>query len=95
MGHGKLFGDKYNTGDTIGCGFDRKTNSVFFTKNGEFIGVAFAGASYLHYYPMIGSLEQCHAVFNFGESPFSFDIDYFYLTEKDSLLESASNNKLN
>ncbi|KAJ9662205.1 hypothetical protein H2198_001556 [Neophaeococcomyces mojaviensis] len=35
---GILYGPKYGAGDIIGCGVNFITNSVFFTKNGQYLG---------------------------------------------------------
>jgi hypothetical protein len=37
-GSGKPFGPTFITNDTIGCGVNFRTNEIFFTKNGVFIG---------------------------------------------------------
>ena len=37
-GIGSTYGPVYGTGDVIGCGIDWKTESVFYTKNGESLG---------------------------------------------------------
>ena len=42
-GRGQDFSDSYGAGDTVGCGLDWREGRVFFTKNGEFSGVAFQG----------------------------------------------------
>jgi len=78
MGSGKNYGDTYQNGDVIGCGFDRTTQSIFFTKNGSFVGVAFSSIPKLDYYPFCGSLETCLLRFNFGKKPFKYNIDKLY-----------------
>ena len=35
---GITYGPTYGTGDTVGCGVDFMSRSVFFTKNGEKLG---------------------------------------------------------
>jgi len=78
VGEGKEYAQPYQTGDTVGCGYDVETSSVFFTLNGICLGVAFTNIPYYSYFPMIGSLEAVILKCNFGSSPFKFDIDAFY-----------------
>jgi len=94
MGHGHTYNTPYGTGDTIGCGYDVNTNSVFFTKNGVYLGVAFSDFPSVPLYPMCGALEQCKAKFNFGSCPFKFDVDRFYLQKGHQLLEEAQATKI-
>jgi hypothetical protein len=35
---GKAYGQKFSTLDVIGCGINFRTNTAFFTKNGQMIG---------------------------------------------------------
>ena len=37
--NGVQYGPTCETGDTVGCGFDYKTRSIFFTKNGKHLGI--------------------------------------------------------
>ena len=90
MGHGQPYRDScFKDGDTIGCGYDVASRSVFFTKNGQFLGVAFSEIPHFKFYPMVGSLEKCKVCFNFGKKPFMFDFDYFYVAQGDTLREQA------
>jgi hypothetical protein len=73
-GQGKPWGPRYNTGDIIGCGINFKTGEVFFTKNGEFLGVAYQGAKGKAYYATVGFRNPlAKAKLNFGATPFKFD----------------------
>lgn len=36
---GKTFGTAFNLDDTIGCGMNFRTSTLFFTKNGEYCGM--------------------------------------------------------
>ena len=38
-----IFGPKYGPGDIIGCGVDFANRTLFFTKNGEFLGELWSG----------------------------------------------------
>jgi len=40
-GKSTVFGTTFRKGDVIGCGYIKQANQVFFTKNKEFIGIAF------------------------------------------------------
>jgi hypothetical protein len=40
-GSGKPYGPTFTTGDVVGCCCDFVKNQVFFTKNGQILGVAF------------------------------------------------------
>ncbi|EPY21761.1 hypothetical protein STCU_08501, partial [Strigomonas culicis] len=71
------FSERWRVGDTLGCGVFAPDNSVFFTHNGEFLGVAFP-ASFRVFIPFV----EAHAsgtllklIVNFGtEQPFKFDL---------------------
>jgi len=89
MGNGKNFSEPYGKGDTIGCGFDHESLTIFFTRNGSFIGCAFKSQN-RKFYPMMGTLEQCKMKFNLGLSPFVFNLDMFYLKELDKLKASVA-----
>jgi len=68
------YGISFNSGDVVGCGIDLVRNTVFFTKNGKNLGLAFknvAGALI----PAAGILNgTCVLSINFGTSPFQFDL---------------------
>ena len=38
-GVGASYGPPFGAGDTVGCGIDYRSQSVFFTKNGSFLGM--------------------------------------------------------
>ena len=60
-----------NLGDVIGCGYKPKTGEVFFMKNGNFLGIAFAGLRHI-WYPSIGSDGNVKMKINFGDDEFVY-----------------------
>lgn len=80
---GKAYGPKFTTGDIIGCGINFTTRSAFFTKNGVFQGTAFRDLKDTDMYPSVGMKRpQAHLSVNFGQKPFTFDIDSLVEEEK-------------
>eukprot|EP00013_Stygamoeba_regulata_P001220 CAMPEP_0177637638 /NCGR_PEP_ID=MMETSP0447-20121125/5073_1 /TAXON_ID=0 /ORGANISM="Stygamoeba regulata, Strain BSH-02190019" /LENGTH=1331 /DNA_ID=CAMNT_0019139569 /DNA_START=180 /DNA_END=4171 /DNA_ORIENTATION=- len=74
-GENEVFGPRFGTGDIIGCGHDTVKDEIFFTKNGQFIGVAFHSVSG-PLFPMVGLGSPCESVFvNFGQLPFVWDFN--------------------
>ena len=75
-GHGRqvgAYGPTFSVGDTIGCGINYKTKSIFFTLNGKFLGNAFEDVVG-DWYPTVGIDSKCDVTFNFGRIPFQFDL---------------------
>lgn len=69
---GRDYGPEWGKlGDVIGCGYKPKTGEVFFTKNGKFLGMAFAGLRHI-WYPTIGSDGHVKMKINFGDEPFVY-----------------------
>ena len=70
-GAGFEYGPKFGTGDVVGCGIDQKY--CFFTKNGEFIGIANSNMPERSWFPTIGLHSKDERVeVNFGEKPFRY-----------------------
>ncbi|KAJ2713444.1 hypothetical protein H4R19_002246, partial [Coemansia spiralis] len=88
-GHGKHFGPRFTTGDTVGCGFDFMRRRMFFTHNGVLLGYAFEPiemAKDLH--PCVGMRTPGEYVSaNFGRAAFVFDIDHFVVTAREEALK--------
>ena len=58
----------------MGCGWVKNTNTIFFTKNGAFQGIAFKNV-YGSYYPAVGlSAQGASIAVNFGQMPFRYDL---------------------
>ena len=82
-GTSKPYGPKFGTGDIIGCGFDFRTMSSFYTKNGVYLGIAFENVTGRSIFPFVGFKtpgERLRA--NFGQHDFKFDIAQYYKDEK-------------
>ncbi|RKP35087.1 concanavalin A-like lectin/glucanase domain-containing protein [Dimargaris cristalligena] len=61
--------DEYSEGDVIGCGFRHRSGKVFFTRNGELMGILNARMFYT-VYPTISNTGPCVLQANFGSSEF-------------------------
>ncbi|KAI8993611.1 hypothetical protein BDB01DRAFT_776897, partial [Pilobolus umbonatus] len=91
LGTSKPYGPKYSAGDVIGCGFDFRDMSAFFTKNGIYLGTAFRKIREPEIYPFVGFKtpgERIEA--NFGQKPFRFDIVEYMANEKRELLNKIA-----
>ncbi|KDQ53837.1 hypothetical protein JAAARDRAFT_60943 [Jaapia argillacea MUCL 33604] len=69
--------NRFGTGDTVGCGvnWNVKDGSIFFTKNGLYLGAPVKKIGDQDLYPAVGLLSagaEIHA--NFGQQPFKIDI---------------------
>ncbi|CAI2168728.1 7768_t:CDS:2, partial [Funneliformis geosporum] len=53
---GKSYGPKFMTGDTIGCSLNIRNNTVFYTRNGVNLGIAFRDLK-TALYPCVGILS--------------------------------------
>ncbi|CAI2194596.1 19228_t:CDS:2, partial [Funneliformis geosporum] len=53
---GKPFGPKFMTGDTIGCCLNFRNNTVFYTRNGVNLGIAFRDLKKA-LYPCVGMMS--------------------------------------
>eukprot|EP01119_Soliformovum_irregulare_P002830 TRINITY_DN1308_c1_g1_i2.p1 TRINITY_DN1308_c1_g1~~TRINITY_DN1308_c1_g1_i2.p1 ORF type:complete len:2755 (-),score=1130.06 TRINITY_DN1308_c1_g1_i2:303-7640(-) len=68
------YGSIFYAGDTVGCGWNRDEDTVYFTLNGKFLGIAFLGVEG-SFFPMISVRSpEMSATVNFGQDPFVFDV---------------------
>ena len=68
--------EPFGHGDVVGCSVDRASGSVFFTKNGAYLGATPLSRDHLRgpLYPTVG-LDHGDAVHvNFGAEPFAYDL---------------------
>lgn len=74
------YGPSFGAGDTVGCGIDYESRSIFFTVNGNYQGIAFATIDLIEgqvLYPTVGIDAEVKVTFNFGNEPFKFDLREF------------------
>lgn len=76
---GKHYGPPYTTHDTVGCGINFRTRTIFFTRNGVNLDTAakdIKSDPRDRLYPIVGLKRNGeHVQTNFGQTPFIFDID--------------------
>jgi hypothetical protein len=73
-GFGDVWGVRFKTSDVVGCGVIWETGEVFFTLNGEFLGVACAMKKIAPMFACLGLRSPgAFVALNFGASPFRFD----------------------
>lgn len=69
------FGPRYGCNDIVGCGFNHKEGSIFYTLNGAMLGTAFTDVpTDKELYPTVGIDSNCSVHFNFGSCPFKFNL---------------------
>lgn len=83
---GDKYGPKFGMGDVVGCCWDMVDGTVFFTKNGLHLGVAFRGLRGT-LYPTIGmQTKGGRFTINFGASPFKYDIESFAREQRERVM---------
>ncbi|KAF2453509.1 hypothetical protein BDY21DRAFT_388112 [Lineolata rhizophorae] len=89
---GKNYGPRFGTADVVGCGINFRTGEVFFTKNGNDLGVTFDKVKHDKLFPSVGMKRPGeHLKVNFGKDPFVFDIDGKMETQKRIIHEDIHN----
>lgn len=74
-GWGRQWGKRFGAGDVVGCGIIWDTGEVFYSLNGEFLGVAYRATTSAQYYAAVGFRNAlAHVKMNFGAKPFVFDL---------------------
>ena len=72
-GSGEMYGPSFGRGDVIGCGWTRWDGKVFFTKNGQHLGMAFKHVVG-RFYAVVAAVEYGSRVtVNFGQEPFRYN----------------------
>ncbi|CAG8645137.1 4336_t:CDS:2 [Funneliformis mosseae] len=75
-GSEKLYGPTFMTGDTIGCCLNFRNNTVFYTRNGVNLGIAFQDLKNA-LYPCVGMLSPGGSIgANFGYRKFKYTGEY-------------------
>ncbi|KAK6497897.1 hypothetical protein TWF481_012295 [Arthrobotrys musiformis] len=64
----------FKTGDVIGCGHNKVLREVFYTRNGEYIGVGWGldNITSERLWPAVGAKATFSAAVNFGATPFAW-----------------------
>jgi Ran-binding protein 9/10 len=82
--HVRKYGPTFTTGDVIGCCLDFQNSRVFYTRNGEFLGVAFSGLECWgpggrgDIYPCVGLNSVGERIrINLGKERFVFNISEY------------------
>jgi len=79
----KQYGKTFGSGDTVGIGIDFKKEEIFFTLNGEYLGLAFENVRESELFPVVGIDSNDIITFNFGALPFAYDITKNRISKED------------
>lgn len=83
----RVYGPKFNVGDTVGCGVNYQNGGIFFTLNGDFLGYAWLNEQVVlegekDLFPTIGVDSKDFIACNFGnERPFVFNFAKFVASD--------------
>src|SRR4051794_36493110 len=69
--NGELYGPSFTADDIIGCFLNFRNNTVFYTKNGVNLGIAFQDLKGI-LYPCVGMSQGCSVKVNFGHDKFEY-----------------------
>ncbi|KAF9917025.1 hypothetical protein BX616_002132 [Lobosporangium transversale] len=90
-GNGRPYGPVFTTGDVIGCGINFRDMSLFYTKNGVYLGVAFRDLKGT-LYPTVGMRTAGEVVeANFGQREFVYNIEDYVMNEKIEAWQTLEN----
>lgn len=79
---GEKYGQEYKKNDIVGCGFYFRKSMVFYTLNGKYLGPAFYLQEYYDLFPTVSLKAFNEQVkFNFGKTPFMFDVENFFVNQ--------------
>lgn len=95
---GSDYGPVFGRNDIIGCGIDFTTRSIFYTKNGIHLGVAFHDLELVDsktkeqrkFYPSLGFKPSIGLRTNFGADEFLYNINQYVQERKQALLETIT-----
>ena len=79
----RVYGPRYDVGDTVGCGVNYQNGGIFFTLNGDFLGYAWCDEKVVSeckedLYPTVGVDSSNPLALNFGNKrPFIWDFPKF------------------
>lgn len=97
-GSGDKYGPTFTTGDVIGCCLNLTDRTIFFTKNGENLGIAFdpSKVPIRALYPTVGLQTPGEIVeVNFGQKKFEFDFDGHVKSLRQKTLRQVSDFPVN
>eukprot|EP00300_Choanocystis_sp_HF-7_P003212 c12441_g1_i1.p1 GENE.c12441_g1_i1~~c12441_g1_i1.p1 ORF type:complete len:456 (+),score=110.89 c12441_g1_i1:59-1426(+) len=81
---GEPYARPFTTSDTVGCGLIFSRQELFFTKNGQHLGVAFSGIEAAVLYPVVSLHSRGEEICaNFGKVPFLFNLDKLIADESE------------
>ena len=78
----------FQQGDVIGCGYDMISRSIYYTRNGEFLGVAFDGVAENKLWPIVGSFASSGSDVP-AKVRVNFGIESFRFSGSDGVVMSA------
>ena len=75
-GQGEVYSYRFGSGDIVGCIFDQKKKTLSFTRNGQFLGLAFENVQG-EFYPAVGTMSRASKIsVNYGQQKFVFDVNH-------------------